>query len=79
MSKVTWKSYWEPTPKLFRAVGDTLLSVTGLVTGIGIYSDNKTLAMVSLISGIVGKFITNLATVAEEPCNDNPPPPDDRL
>jgi len=53
------KSYWEPTPKFARAIGDALLSVGTIITAYNISTDDKTIALTCLISMVVGKFITN--------------------
>jgi hypothetical protein len=57
------KSYFAPTPKLFRMIGDTLLSVGSLLTGYQILCDEKTLALISLTLTLIGKFMTNLASL----------------
>lgn len=61
--KLRLKNYFEPTPKLFRMIGDTLLSLGSLLTGYQILCDEKTLALISLTLTILGKFITNLASL----------------
>lgn len=63
--KITLKSYFKPTPKLFRVIGDTLLTIGTMITSYQIISDEKTLAIISLIIMIVGKFTTNLASIDE--------------
>ena len=57
------KTYFAPTPKLFRMIGDTLLSLGSLLTGYQILCDEKTLALISLTLTIIGKFLTNLASL----------------
>jgi hypothetical protein len=57
------KSYFAPTPKLFRMIGDTLLSLGTLLTGYQILCDEKTLALISLTLTVLGKFMTNLASL----------------
>tara|TARA_R110000868_G_scaffold292753_1_gene553278 strand:- start:148 stop:354 length:207 start_codon:yes stop_codon:yes gene_type:complete len=61
--KLTLKSYFKPTPKLFRVIGDTLLTIGTMITSYQIISNEKTLAIISLIIMIVGKFTTNLASL----------------
>lgn len=61
--KFKLKSYFAPTPKLFRMIGDTLLSVGSLLTGYQILCNEKTLALISLTLTILGKFLTNLASL----------------
>jgi hypothetical protein len=60
---VRLKNYFAPTPKLFRMIGDTLLSLGSLMTGYQILCDEKTLALISLTLTILGKFMTNLASL----------------
>lgn len=57
------KSYFAPTPRLFRMIGDTLLSIGSLLTGYQILCDEKTLALISLTLTVLGKFLTNLASL----------------
>ena len=67
--KLRLKSYFAPTPKLFRMIGDTLLSVGSLLTGYQILCDEKTLALISLTLTILGKFMTNLASLDVDETN----------
>jgi hypothetical protein len=57
--KVMMKEYFKPTPKLYRKIGDALLSVSTMVTGLAIYGDYKWVAITSLIIGVIGKFMSN--------------------
>lgn len=57
------KKYFAPTPKLFRMIGDTLLSLGTILTGYQIVCDEKTLALISLTLTVLGKFMTNLASL----------------
>lgn len=63
--KFKLKAYFAPTPKLFRMIGDTLLSLGTIVTGYQILYDQKTLALISLVLTVIGKFVTNLASLDE--------------
>jgi hypothetical protein len=67
--KFKLKTYFAPTPKLFRMIGDTLLSVGSLLTGYQILCDEKTLALISLTLTILGKFMTNLASLDVDETN----------
>lgn len=67
--KFKLKSYFAPTPKLFRMIGDTFLSLGSLITGYQILYDQKTLALISLTLTIIGKFITNLASLDVDETN----------
>ena len=59
------KSYWAPTPKKARKIGDTLLGVFSITSMSSMIYDVKGLALATLIMGVVGKILTNF--FAEEP------------
>lgn len=69
MKKVTLKNYFEPTPKRFRILGDSLASASVFVSTYSIMNDMKTLGVIVLVSGWLGKFITNF--FAEDFSTDN--------
>jgi len=56
------KHYWKPTPQKMRKLGDSLLATATFVTGLSIISNYKTVALVAVIAGAIGKFITNFFT-----------------
>ena len=60
--KFNWKGYYEPTPKLFRKVGDSLMIAGSMISGAAIYNDNDIVAMICLYVGVFGKFMTNFFT-----------------
>lgn len=59
VTKFSMKSYWLPTPNKMRKIGDALLGVFSITSMSSMIMDNKTLAIVSLILGVVGKVLTN--------------------
>lgn len=59
------KSYWAPTPKKIRRIGDTLLGVFSITSMSSMIYDVKGLALATLIIGVVGKILTNF--FGEEP------------
>lgn len=59
------KSYWAPTPKKIRKIGDTLLGVFSITSMSSMIYDVKGLALATLIMGVVGKILTNF--FGEEP------------
>ena len=59
------KSYWAPTPNKMRKIGDALLGVFSITSMSSMFLDNKSLAITSLIIGVVGKVLTNF--FSEEP------------
>lgn len=64
------QNYWAPTPKFYRALGDTLLALGSIVASYGIMEGNQTWSVVVLIASVIGKFLTNLATEnGEKPAN----------
>ncbi len=52
-------NYNAPTPKFWRRLGDSLLSVSSTITGFAIYNEMDWLAYLALGTGVVGKFLTN--------------------
>ena len=64
-TKFSMKSYWAPTPNKLRKIGDSLLGVFSITSMSSMIMDNKTLAIASLILGVVGKVLSNF--FAEEP------------
>lgn len=56
------KTFYKPTPVFWRKIGDSLLAVSTFVVGFGMFTDNRTVALVALCVGVVGKFLTNFFT-----------------
>jgi hypothetical protein len=73
MALPSFKSYFKPTPKRFRIIGDSLASASVFVSSFAIMHDMKGIAIFILASGWVGKFITNF--FAEEPTQEQSPNP----
>ena len=61
----TVKSYWAPTPKKARKIGDALLGVFSVTSMSTMIMDYKPMAVASLIIGVIGKILSNF--FAEEP------------
>jgi hypothetical protein len=61
----TVKSYWAPTPKKARKIGDALLGVFSVTSMSSMIMDHKGLSVASLVIGVVGKVLSNF--FAEEP------------
>jgi len=61
------KIYYAPTPKWARKLGDALLAVSSSITMYAIAENNDVLAYVVLITGVLGKFLTNLFSEDEQP------------
>jgi len=57
--KIAFKGYYEPTPQLFRKIGDGLMGVSSAVTGYAIVEESKILALSFLALGVLGKFLSN--------------------
>ena len=53
------KNYFKPTPVLMRKLGDALLGASTFITGFGIIGEHKWLALVALLIGVAGKFLSN--------------------
>lgn len=59
------RSYWAPTPKKARKIGDALLGVFSVTSMSSMIMENRQLAITSLVIGVVGKILSNF--FAEEP------------
>lgn len=59
------KSYWAPTPKKARKIGDALLGVFSITSVSSMFTDHKGLAIASLVIGVIGKVLSNF--FSEEP------------
>lgn len=57
------KGYFEPTPKRFRILGDSIAAGSLFIAGLNF--DNPKLMLISGIAGAVGKFISNFFGDAE--------------
>jgi hypothetical protein len=66
MKKISIKGYFLPTPKRFRVLGDALASASVFVSTYAIVNEHQTLGIIVLISGWLGKFITNFFTEEKE-------------
>jgi len=47
-----------PTPRVWRQLGNALLGISTLVSGYSMYSDHPTVALISVICGVIGKFLS---------------------
>lgn len=66
-TKFNWKGYWEPTPLMFRKIGDSLLGIFSIVSVSSVITERKELAIASLIIGILGKILSNFFTDTPAP------------
>jgi hypothetical protein len=53
------KKYYKPTPVKWRKLGDALLGVSTIITTFAVYQNTHWVAITALITGVVGKFLTN--------------------
>jgi hypothetical protein len=51
------ESYFEPTPKRFRVLGDSIAGASLFVAGLNL--DHPKLMLICGVAGAVGKFVTN--------------------
>jgi hypothetical protein len=58
--KMKLKNYFQPTPKRFRVLGDSIAAASLFVAGLNL--DHPKLMLIIGIAGGVGKFITNFFT-----------------
>ena len=47
-----------PTPRVWRQLGNALFGVSTIISGYTMYSDLPTVALVTMICGVVGKFLS---------------------
>jgi hypothetical protein len=67
---MNFKSYFKPTPKRFRVLGDSLASASVFISSYAILNDHQTFGVVILVSGWVGKFLTNFFADEEQTINN---------
>lgn len=48
-----------PTPKMWRQLGNSLLAVSAAISGYTIYADQPVVATITMVSGVLGKFLTS--------------------
>ena len=60
MAKFSPKQYFKPTPRFWRTFGDSLLAVSTFIVGFSLYNQIIWLAWVALVTGVIGKFLTNM-------------------
>jgi len=60
--QISSRSYMQPTPKNLRRLGDGLLAISTAITAYSIADGSNTIAIISLITGVLGKFLTNFFT-----------------
>jgi hypothetical protein len=47
-----------PTPRVWKQLGNGLLAISTAISGYTMYSNLPTVALISMICGVVGKFLT---------------------
>ena len=52
-----------PTPAKWKRLGNALLGVSTMVTGMAIVGDEKYIAEIALFTGVIGKFLTDFFTI----------------
>ena len=57
--KFGYSKYSMPTPGKMRKLGDAILAMSTFVTAYAIETDQSKLALVSVLVGAIGKFLTN--------------------
>ena len=55
--KMKLKNYFDPTPKRFRVLGDSIAAASLFIAGLNL--DNPKLMLISGVCGAIGKFVTN--------------------
>lgn len=57
--KFTWKSYFKPTPKRIRIVGDSIVAAATFAASISVLNGHPMAGTIIMIVGAFGKFISN--------------------
>lgn len=70
MKNFGFKKYFEPTPKRFRVLGDSLAAGSIFVAGLSIMTGHEKIAIGVAIAGWLGKFISNF--FSDEDTHNNP-------
>lgn len=81
MNKFDIKGYWEPTPKIWRQIGNSILYSCGVIGAGGLFAfeqlqtifgatELKVIISVTLILGFAGKFLTNFYKKVDKPDTD---------
>lgn len=60
--KFGWKSYFAPTPKRFRILGDSLAAAGTFGAGIVVLNGHPVAGTIVMVIAILGKFISNFFT-----------------
>lgn len=68
-TKFGFKNYFKPTPKRIRILGDSMAGASTLAASFTIMYGSEKLGTAILITGWVGKFLSNFFT--DEPTNNN--------
>jgi len=55
--QMKFKNYFQPTPKRFRVLGDSIAAASLFIAGLNL--DNPKLMLISGVCGAIGKFATN--------------------
>lgn len=75
--KISTKSYWAPTPKKWRKIGDAILAAGTFVTAGALLEydkmkeiftpqEVKAIIAIAFVLGVTGKFLTNFFTTEEK-------------
>jgi hypothetical protein len=57
--KAGLNSYFEPTPKLMRKIGDALMTASVAITSYAAFAEKPWVVVISAILGVGGKVMTN--------------------
>ena len=60
--KFGWKSYFEPTPKRIRVLGDSLAAAGTFGAGIVILNGHPVAGTIVMVIAVICKFISNFFT-----------------
>ncbi len=67
--KLSFKSYFEPTPKLVRKIADSILAGATLTSTFTFIMDYKKVAMIVMVVSVVAKILSNFLSDDTETIN----------
>jgi ABC-type transport system involved in cytochrome c biogenesis permease subunit len=60
--KVSWKGYWQPTPKGIRKIADSILAGATLASTFAVMDNHPKLATWIMIISVITKILSNFLT-----------------
>lgn len=61
-TKFSWSSYFSPTPKRIRVIGDSMVAAATTGASLAVLNGYSVAGTIILVVGVAGKFISNFFT-----------------